>query len=141
MIEKEAKREASSEDLDENRIAATALQGFLRHQALQQTPAHSYASREQLQEAITTLKRLFPDEGSVVCDPTTLLELGASYAAYLPDVPHAVVVQPLSTADVVKIVETSRKYKVPIVPAGGATALAGHFVGVCNVYCIACVVC
>jgi FAD/FMN-containing dehydrogenase len=39
-------------------------------------------------------------------------------------------VRPKSTEDVVKIVNIARKYRVPIVPYGGATSLEGHFSGV-----------
>lgn len=39
-------------------------------------------------------------------------------------------VRPKNTVDVVKIVNIARKYRVPIVPYGGATSLEGHFSGV-----------
>ena len=38
-----------------------------------------------------------------------------------------VVVYPNSTADVVKIVNISRKYRMPIVPYSGATSLEGQY--------------
>lgn len=44
--------------------------------------------------------------------------------------PHTVVVFPSSTEDVVKIVNISWKYRMPIVPYSGATSLEGHYIGV-----------
>ncbi len=43
---------------------------------------------------------------------------------------HSVVVYPLTTDDVVKIVNISRKYRMPIVPYSGGTSLEGHNRGV-----------
>ena len=39
----------------------------------------------------------------------------------------SVVVYPKSTADVVKIVKTAVKYRMPVIPYSGATSLEGHF--------------
>ena len=39
----------------------------------------------------------------------------------------SVVVWPQSTEDVVKIVKTAVKYKMPVIPYSGATSLEGHF--------------
>ena len=44
--------------------------------------------------------------------------------------PHGVVVLPLSTRDVVAIVNIARKWDVPIVPFGNGTSLEGHTAGV-----------
>lgn len=45
--------------------------------------------------------------------------------------PHTVVVFPKSTEDVVKIVNISRKHRVPITPYSGATSMEGQFMAVC----------
>ena len=37
------------------------------------------------------------------------------------------VVYPKSTEDVVKIVKTAVKYRMPVIPYSGATSLEGHF--------------
>ena len=39
----------------------------------------------------------------------------------------SVVVYPSSTEDVVKIVKTAVKYRMPVIPYSGATSLEGHF--------------
>ena len=43
----------------------------------------------------------------------------------------SVVVYPTSTEDVVKIVKTAVKYKMPVIPYSAATSLEGHFRAVC----------
>ena len=52
----------------------------------------------------------------------------------------SVVVYPSSTEDVVKIVKTAVKYRMPVVPYSGATSLEGHFRAVsqqvCRVLCV-----
>jgi len=49
----------------------------------------------------------------------------------MPGRPHTVVVYPQSTEDVVKIVKVANKYKMPVIPYSGGTALEGHSFGVC----------
>lgn len=48
--------------------------------------------------------------------------------------PHGVVVLPLSTSDVVAIVNIARKWDVPIVPFGNGTSLEDHTDGVRGLY-------
>jgi hypothetical protein len=47
-----------------------------------------------------------------------------------PGALHTVVVYPKSTEDVVKVVNISRKYRMPIIPYSGGTSLEGHTRGV-----------
>jgi len=43
---------------------------------------------------------------------------------------HSVVVYPLTTQDVVKIVKIAVQYKMPLIPYSGGTSLEGHTRGV-----------
>lgn len=45
---------------------------------------------------------------------------------------HSVIVYPLSTEDVVKIVKIAVKYRMPIIPYSGGTSLEGHTRGYSN---------
>jgi D-lactate dehydrogenase (cytochrome) len=54
---------------------------------------------------------------------------GSSENSYHPTLPHAVIVRPSSTLDVVTVVKIARKYRVPITPYSGATSLEGQFSG------------
>lgn len=49
---------------------------------------------------------------------------------YNIEMAHSVVVYPESTEDVVEIVKIAVKYKIPITPYSGATALEGQYRGV-----------
>ncbi|KAJ3534713.1 hypothetical protein NMY22_g6801 [Coprinellus aureogranulatus] len=86
--------------------------------------------RAALASAIEELKRAFPDPKSVVTDAESLKTYGSSEHSYHPASPHAVIVRPSSTEDVVKIVNIARRFNVPLVPYSGATSLEGHFAGV-----------
>jgi FAD/FMN-containing dehydrogenase len=44
--------------------------------------------------------------------------------------PHTVIVFPRSTEDVVKIVKTAVKYRMPLTAFSGGTSLEGHYRGV-----------
>ncbi|KZT11521.1 uncharacterized protein LAESUDRAFT_734347 [Laetiporus sulphureus 93-53] len=89
-----------------------------------------YASKEEIQQAIAELRVVLPAEGAVSTDPDVLQTYGHSDNSYHPTSPHSVVVRPMSTEDVVKIVNIARKYRMPIVPYGGATSLEGNFAGI-----------
>lgn len=89
-----------------------------------------YASPSEVQQAIAKLRELLPGEGAVATDPDELQSYGSSENSYHPTSPHAVVVRPRSTEDVVKIVDVAREYRVPITAYSGATSLEGHFAGV-----------
>ncbi|KIK95032.1 hypothetical protein PAXRUDRAFT_141634 [Paxillus rubicundulus Ve08.2h10] len=96
------------------------------------TPAplsSSYGTTEDIKKAIEELRHALPGEHRVQTNRDTLVLHGSSENSYHPSSPHSVVVQVKSTEDVVKVVNISRKYKVPIVPYSGATSLEGHFNG------------
>lgn len=89
-----------------------------------------YASPEELQLAIKELRNTFPEKHVVTTDPDTLQHYGSSENSYHPSSPHSVVVRVFGTEDVVKVVNISRKYRVPVTAYSGATSLEGHFAGV-----------
>ncbi|TFK76572.1 D-lactate dehydrogenase cytochrome oxidoreductase [Pluteus cervinus] len=97
---------------------------------LRPASAPRYASFEELNSAISELRRVFPDPNAVTTNPNSLQTYGSSENSYHPTSPHSVVVRPKSTEDVVAVVNIARKYRVPIVPYGGATSLEGHFSGI-----------
>ncbi|KAH7889949.1 FAD-linked oxidase-like protein, partial [Phlebopus sp. FC_14] len=92
-------------------------------------PQIIYGTPEDVQKAIDELRQAMPGEHRVQTHWDSLQLHGSSENSYHPSSPHSVVVQPQSTEDVVKVVNISRKYKVPIVPYSGATSLEGHFSG------------
>jgi hypothetical protein len=92
----------------------------------------NYASPEELRLSIQELQQTFPDKHAVETDPETLQSYGSSENSYHPTSPHSVVVHVHSTEDVVKVVNISRKYRVPLTAYSGATSLEGHFAGVCG---------
>ncbi|KAF5324523.1 hypothetical protein D9611_004574 [Ephemerocybe angulata] len=89
-----------------------------------------YPSKQNVATAIEELKRAFPDPGFLATDAESLKTYGSSEHSYHPVSPHAAVVRPKSTEDVVKIINIARKYHVPVVPYSGATSLEGHFAGI-----------
>ncbi|TFY62407.1 hypothetical protein EVG20_g6718 [Dentipellis fragilis] len=89
-----------------------------------------FRSPEDFRKAIDELKATFPSEGAVSTNPDDLQAHGFSAAnTYHKGVPHSVVVYPLSTEDVVKIVKIANKFLMPIVAYSGATSLEGQFIG------------
>lgn len=92
-----------------------------------------YASPEEVQLAIQELRETFPKKHVVTTEPDALQLYGSSENSYHPSSPHSVVVRVFETEDVVKVVNISRKYKVPITAYSGATSLEGHFAGVCPI--------
>ena len=93
-----------------------------------------YASPEELRLAIQELRNTFPEKHVVTTDPETLQLYGSSENSYHPSSPHSVVVRVFGTEDVVKVVNISRKYRVPITAYSGATSLEGHFAGVRQIH-------
>jgi hypothetical protein len=109
----------------------------------------TYGTPEDFQRAIEELRRTIPlSDETVSTDPGVLQSHGVSMNDYHPGEwrsspppevlirklqgsPHTVVVFPNSTEDVVKVVNISRKYKMPIVPFAGGTGLEGNCSGVC----------
>ncbi|KAF9001885.1 D-lactate dehydrogenase cytochrome oxidoreductase [Cyathus striatus] len=89
----------------------------------------NYASPKDVNLAINQLRVAFPDPSVVSTDPDALRIYGSSEHSYHPTSPHAVIVRPKSTEDVVKIVTIAQKYRVPIIAYSGATSLEGHFSG------------
>lgn len=90
----------------------------------------SYASAEELKTAIQELRNTFPEEHVVETNPDVLQQYGSSDNSYHPSAPHSVAIRVQSTEDVVKVVNISRKYRVPITAYSGATSLEGHYSGV-----------
>lgn len=91
-------------------------------------PKSKYGGPGELQRAIKELQEALPNQVRV--DPLTVEAYGFSPHAYLPSSPHAAHVAATSTEDVVKVVNISRRYKVPIIPFGVGNSLEGHFSGV-----------
>ncbi|EKM60641.1 uncharacterized protein PHACADRAFT_189766 [Phanerochaete carnosa HHB-10118-sp] len=87
----------------------------------------TYGSPADYAQAIDELRAVFPPE-DVSTDPA-VLDAHGRLAGYNESFPHSVVVVPRSTEDVVRIVNISRKYRVPVVAYGGGTSLEGHFYG------------
>ena len=87
-----------------------------------------YGGPKEVQQAIKELQAALPSQ--VRTDPLTVEAYGSSPHTYFPGSPHAVYVAATSTDDVVKVVNISRRYKVPIIPFGVGNSLEGHFVGV-----------
>lgn len=87
-----------------------------------------YGGPEQVQQAVKELQAALPNQVRV--DLPTVEAYGFSPHTYLPGSPHAVYVAVTSTEDVVKVVNISRKYKVPIIPFGVGNSLEGQFAGV-----------
>lgn len=94
----------------------------------------AYASPKELKQAISELQEALP--GRVTTEALALDSYGSSSNSYHPSHPHSVVVHAQSTDDVVNVVNIARKYRVPIVPYGGATSLEGHFSGVSFFLCV-----
>ncbi|THH29532.1 hypothetical protein EUX98_g4647 [Antrodiella citrinella] len=86
-----------------------------------------YGSMADFQKAIGELRATFPREDVVSTDAEVLEIHGTSDNDYHPGSLPSVVVFPHSTEDVVKIVQISRKYRMPIIPYSGATSLEGHY--------------
>ncbi|KAG1783791.1 D-lactate dehydrogenase cytochrome oxidoreductase [Suillus placidus] len=89
----------------------------------------TYGSPEDVRKAIEELRDALPGKNHVQTSPDSLRVHGSSDNSYHPSCPHSVVVMAHSTDDVVKVVNISRKYRVPIIAYGGATSIEGHFTG------------
>ena len=80
-----------------------------------------------IHSAIEELKHALPFPNGVDVSEDTVTTYGSSENSYHPSSSHSVVVRPRNTEDVVKIVQISREYLMPIVCYSGATSLEGHF--------------
>lgn len=89
----------------------------------------SYGDASDFANALTLLKSSF-SESQMSTDPEVVYNHGFSIHNHHPGRPHAVVIYPRSTEDVVRIVNISRKHRIPIVPYAGGTSLEGHTAGV-----------
>ncbi|KAF8170891.1 FAD-linked oxidase-like protein [Mycena galopus ATCC 62051] len=84
----------------------------------------------EFSQAIEDMRKTFSTRlGVISTDPDDLKVHGLSTNSYHTGVDHSVVVYPESTEDVVEIVKIANKYKMPITPYSGATALEGQFIG------------
>ncbi|KAH7909134.1 D-lactate dehydrogenase cytochrome oxidoreductase [Hygrophoropsis aurantiaca] len=113
-------RQSNSEDLSSDQLKPDKADSSFES---------TYGSSEDIQKAIKELREFFPHDGQVQTNEDVLLLHGSSENSYHPSSPHSVVVQANSTEDVVKTVNISRKYRVPITAYSGATSLEGHFSG------------
>ncbi|KAG7087616.1 hypothetical protein E1B28_013565 [Marasmius oreades] len=87
-----------------------------------------YGTPQDFVEAVKELREAFKHgEDVVTTDPDELRIHGFSENDHHPESSHSVIVYPLSTEDVVKIVRIATKYRMPITPYSGATSLEGHF--------------
>ena len=107
---------------------------------------HDKPSQREVRLAIDELRQAFPSVNAVTTNPDVLRTYGFSENSYHPASPHSVVVmstysqhvrlshfikvRPKRTEDVVKIVNISRKFMLPIIAYSGATSLEGHTSGV-----------
>ncbi|KAL0070584.1 D-lactate ferricytochrome c oxidoreductase [Marasmius tenuissimus] len=89
-----------------------------------------YATPREIKVAVEKLQAAFPEEDRVSTDSEVLKQHGASENSYHPASPHSVVVFPLTTEDVVKIVKIATECVMPIVVYSGATSLEGHYSGI-----------
>ncbi|KAJ8482850.1 hypothetical protein ONZ45_g14801 [Pleurotus djamor] len=85
-----------------------------------------YGTPKDFESAIRELREVLPKEGMVSRDEEDLERHGFSLYDYHPGALHSVIVYPLTTEDVVKVVNISRKYKMPVIPYSGGTSLEGH---------------
>lgn len=105
-------------------------QGLLGSLSSESSSPPRYADQAQIQSAIEDLRKTLPGDNQVRTNPAALLAYGNSPHSYYPGASHSVIVSVQSTDDVVKVVNISRKYKIPIVPYASATSLEGHYNGV-----------
>ena len=89
-----------------------------------------YGDSKALANALAELGQAL-EKSQVSTNADVLLDHGSSPHHHHNAALHHVVVYPRSTEDVVKIVNISRKYRIPVVPYGAATSLEGHVAGVC----------
>ncbi|KAH8114410.1 FAD-linked oxidase-like protein [Phellopilus nigrolimitatus] len=68
----------------------------------------------------------FQTAGRVTTEPEDLYDHGFSENDYHPGALHSVIVYPLCTEDVVKIVNIATRYRMPVIPYSGGTSLEGH---------------
>ncbi|OAX39291.1 hypothetical protein K503DRAFT_98298 [Rhizopogon vinicolor AM-OR11-026] len=89
----------------------------------------TYGTPKDFEQAIKELRASFDSDEVVSTHPEDLRVHGFSENDYHPSSPHTVIVFPRNTEDVVKIVKTAVKYRMPITPFSGGTSLEGHYRG------------
>lgn len=88
-----------------------------------------FGSAKEFETALSELKAAL-EASQLSTDQDVLVAHGTSLNHHHPSSVHSVVVYPRSTEDVVKIVNISRKWRIPITPYSGGTSLEGHTSGV-----------
>ncbi|KAJ8597664.1 hypothetical protein M405DRAFT_294811 [Rhizopogon salebrosus TDB-379] len=88
-----------------------------------------YGTPKDFELAIKELRASFDSDEIVSTHPEDLRIHGFSEHDHHASVPHTVVVSPRSTEDVVKIVKTAIKYRMPITAFSGGTSVEGQFRG------------
>ena len=91
-----------------------------------------YGSAHDLSRALDDLRNILR-KNQISTETDVLIEHGSSHHHHHPSKPHHAVLYPNSTEDVVSIVNTCRKYRIPIVPYSGGTSIEGHTRGVCRI--------
>ncbi|KZO99502.1 hypothetical protein CALVIDRAFT_534494 [Calocera viscosa TUFC12733] len=86
----------------------------------------AYGSSDDLRKCIDELQATLSAE-QVTTNEHVIHEHGYSTNAHHPAANPSVVVYAGSTEDVVKVVNLSRKYKIPITPYSGGTSLEGNY--------------
>ncbi|EJT98506.1 hypothetical protein DACRYDRAFT_24534 [Dacryopinax primogenitus] len=86
----------------------------------------AYGTSDDLQKCLEELRAAFPSE-QVSTNPNVIHEHGYSTNAHHPAADPSVVVYAHNTEDVVKVVNLSRKYRIPISPYSGGTSLEGNY--------------
>ncbi|KZT56499.1 hypothetical protein CALCODRAFT_497263 [Calocera cornea HHB12733] len=86
----------------------------------------AYGSLDDLHKCIEELQAIFPAD-QVTLNQDVIHQHGYSTNAHHPAADPSVVVYAHSTEEVVKVVNLSRKYKIPISPYSGGTSLEGNY--------------
>lgn len=93
------------------------------------TTLNQYGNTKDFSNVLVELGQVL-DPKQISVDSDVLMDYGGSNYHHHPAKPHRVVVSPKSTEQVVYIVNTCRKYRIPMVPYAGGTSLEGHTSGV-----------
>ncbi|KAH9818893.1 hypothetical protein DFH28DRAFT_887792 [Melampsora americana] len=84
-------------------------------------------TESDFRDALETLKGLIPLECISWNRDDLLLHGSSSWSYHAPDCLPGAILYPRSTQDVVKIVEVTSRYNIPLIPYSGGTSLEGHF--------------
>lgn len=91
--------------------------------------SNQYGNAKDFSNVLAELgEHLEPKQISI--NSAVLMDYGGSNFHHHPAKPHRAVVTPKSTEEVVLIVNTCRKHRIPMVPYAGGTSLEGHTSGV-----------